>query len=138
MGRSADRIHPGGLTERARTIAEVLAWSRLAVGVLATVRPTMLPRMLGSDRGTAMRAAWIVRMFAAREAALGAGTLAALQNGSSPRPWLYAQAAGDAGDALALLAAVRRGHLGKRALLVAVVAAAGVAGNVMAARELDK
>jgi hypothetical protein len=138
MGRSADMVHPDGLTERARTVAEVVGWGRVALGILATARPTMLPRMLGSDTGTAQRAAWIVRMFAAREAALGAGTVAALRDGRNPGPWLYAQAAGDVGDALALVAAVRRGHLGKRGMLLALVAAAGAVGDVVAARDLGK
>lgn len=137
MGRSAEKNHPDGLAVRTRQVAEVVGWARLAIGVLATVRPTTLPRMLGSDTGTARRSAWIVRMFAAREAALGAGAVAALRNGKSARPWLYAQAVADAGDALALVAAVRRGHLGKRGALAALVAAAGVAGDLVAAQDLD-
>jgi len=109
----------------------------VAAGVAAFARPRALPRALGVDRGTAERAAWAVRLFAAREAALGAGAVHALRTGRDVRPWLYAAALGDGGDAVTFLRAARQGHL--RPVLaggLAVFAAAGLAADLVAAGEL--
>ena len=94
--------------------------------------------MLGSDRGTASRAGVYVRLFAAREIALGLGTLNALRSGADVRPWVVAAAIGDAGDAAAFVSAARERSVGAvRALGVTVFATAGVAGAVLAVRALS-
>ncbi|MDT4919096.1 MAG: hypothetical protein QOH89_3796 [Pseudonocardiales bacterium] len=106
-------------------------------GVAAYARPDRLARFLGSDRGTASRAEVYVRLFAAREIALGLGTLNALRSGADVRPWVLAAAVGDAGDAVAFASAARARSVGAvRGLAVTAFATAGVAGAVLAVRAL--
>jgi hypothetical protein len=50
-------------------------------------------------------------MVAARDAALGLGTLAAARNGGAA-PWLLAGALADAGDAVAVAASLKQGRVG--------------------------
>jgi hypothetical protein len=106
--------------------AELTGYARVAVAAVALLAPTGLPRSLGADSGTARRSGWLVRMFAAREAALGAGGAWAARTGADLRPWLLAQALGDGADAIAIALATRQGHLGRwRGGALAVFAAAG-------------
>jgi peptide-methionine (R)-S-oxide reductase len=77
--------------------------------------------MLGVDRVSAERTAWLVRMAAARDVGLAAGLIVAMRNrDGSERGWLVAGALADAVDAAALARAAT-------ARQVAVVPAAGVA-----------
>jgi hypothetical protein len=95
--------------------------------------------VLGVDRGTARRATTLTRFFSAREAALGLGALHALRTGADVRPWLLAQALGDAGDAVALVAATRARHLpAVRGAALAVVALTGAISVTLAARALRR
>jgi hypothetical protein len=114
-------------------VAGATSLGRVLAGVAAFVRPETLPRVLGMDRGTARRSAPLVRMFASREAALGAGALYALRTGRDVTPWLVAQAVGDAGDALALAAAARARHVDSvRGTAIALSAAGGVVAGLLA------
>lgn len=100
------------------------------------VRPRVLPEAVGFHAGTAPAQEWLVRMMAAREAALGVGTLAALRTGQSPRFWLWAQALSDAGDATALLPLRRRPVGRRRVYAIVAFAVAGTTGDLVAARAL--
>lgn len=100
---------------------------RTALGVTMWAAPAQMPRLLGVDRQTAERIAWLPRMLAARELALGLGCLAARRTGASHR-WLAAQAVSDAGDVVALSLALARGHVPRLAgIAVAAAALAGAA-----------
>jgi hypothetical protein len=81
---------------------------RLSAGVLVLTRPDLLALVLGVDRVTAARTAWLAQLVGARELALGLGTLDAARRGSGAIPWLTAQALTDIGDAAAYLAAAKR------------------------------
>jgi hypothetical protein len=92
-------------------------------------RPLLLPRPLGIDTVTARRVDWLVQMAGARDIALGAGALAARQNGGW-RTFTAAALASDVADALVLTQAVRRRQIGRivgglTALSAVVAAAAG-------------
>jgi hypothetical protein len=100
----------------------LLAAARTAIGVAVLARPTVLARGLRVDSGTARRTAWLARLFAGREIALGASTLIALTRGRDTRLWLAANAVTDAMDSAALALAVRHRQVGLLA------AAAGIAG----------
>jgi hypothetical protein len=104
-----------------------LAAVRAGLGLVMLARPMLVPRPLGVDRITAGRVDWLVRMAGVRDLALGAGGLAAARTGGQ-RSWVLAGALSDAGDALILGRAVRRGQvgrvLGSGAALSAVAAAA--------------
>jgi hypothetical protein len=116
--------------DRRRAIATGFGLGRIGVGALFFVNPVLSVRFLGVDGGTAARLDWLARMAAARDAAIGAGTLASARSGRGTSAWLLAGAACDAADAAVL------GHalVKKR---VSAVPAAGVvlfaaAGTVIA------
>lgn len=75
---------------------------RISFGLGLLARPQLLARILGTDSVTAGRTAWLGRMIAGREIALGVGTLS-----GSPGPWLVAQMISDTADALAVGVALR-------------------------------
>ena len=75
---------------------------------------------------TARRLAWIGRMFAVRDALLGAGAAHAVVTGQPLRPWLWAQAVADATDAAVLADAARRRQV-SAAGFAAAAAATGAA-----------
>jgi hypothetical protein len=131
--------YDAGQERKVQRIAALTSAGRILVGIATFVRPETLPRALGVDRGTARRAAPLTRFFAAREAALGAGALYALRSGSDVRPWLVAQAVGDAGDAVALTAATRARHVpALRGAALALVALSSVIGTTLAVRTLRR
>ncbi|HMA47767.1 MAG TPA: hypothetical protein VKP11_11315 [Frankiaceae bacterium] len=114
----------------------VLAAGRCALGAAGLVRPAALARALGVDRVTAERTAWITRMAAGRDLALGAGLLGALARGREPTGWARAGAVADGGDAVALGMALGGRQLagGPAAALGALSASAALTGLRLAAR----
>ena len=133
MRTSYDAV-PG---KQVQTIAEASSLGRIAVGLATFARPEILPRALGIDRGTARRSSVMMRFFAGREIGLGAGAVYAFRTGGDATPWLVAQAIGDAGDALALAAAVRSRHVAPiRGAALSLAALSGVLGAALAVRTL--
>lgn len=128
-----------GASRAAQIVAGITSLGRVMAGIATFARPETLPRALGVDHGTARRATFITRMFAAREAALGLGALHALSRGKDVTPWVLAQAVGDAGDALALAEAARRSQIKPvRGALLAAGAAGAVIGAALAVRQLHR
>jgi hypothetical protein len=118
--------------------ATAAALGRVGVGLALLARPESLPRLVGVDSVSARRMAWVVRLFAARDAALGAGAAHALLTGRPARPWLVAEAVSDGCDALALAVAVRRRQVSAvRGTAVAAFALGGCAGILAAAPHAD-
>jgi hypothetical protein len=123
----------GGVT--AATAAAALGVARSVFGVAMAVAPALLPRLLGADATTARRLGYLTRMVAARELALGVGTLRAVGTGDDLRSWFVAQAMSDAGDAVAIAAAVRAGRVNRVAAAALVLfATGGAAGDALAFR----
>lgn len=121
----------------ARKVTEITSWGRVAAGAVTFLWPAALTRPLGLDPVTAARIGWVVRLFAARETAIGAGTLLAVRSGGDVRPWLYAAAVGDGGDSAAFVAATRRGHLHPAVGVgLGILSASGLLADLLAAREL--
>jgi hypothetical protein len=115
----------------------LVALGRTGAGITAFAQPESVARLTGADRGTASRAGVFVRLFAARELALGLGTLNAIRAGHDVRPWVIASALGDAGDAVAFAIATRSRTVGAvRGLAIAASAVGGVAAAVIALRTL--
>lgn len=126
---------PDGTSSVTRSAGLALGLGRLALGAAFLARPVDSVRLLGTDTATANRMAWLARMAAVRDAALGAGAAASLAGRRTSAGWLLAGALADAGDAVVLAVAARDGRLDRqRAYLVAGAAAitavvgAGVAG----------
>ena len=100
---------------------------RVGVGAGFLAAPVFSVRMLGVDTATASRLTFLARMAAARDGALGVGTVYSLLRRRSPAPWLLAGAFCDACDAAFIgLAAKQRKLDPVRAGLV-VASAAGAA-----------
>jgi hypothetical protein len=101
------------------------------MGVAVLVRPGSLPRLLGVDRDASEQVGWLVRMFGARDAALGLGAAWAAWRGGPVRPWLLAQALGDGTDAAVFALGARSGRMpAGRAYGLAALALSGVAGEL--------
>lgn len=90
--------------------------------------------MAGIDTGTARRMSWLTRMAAARDVALGAGTLLALHSGRDAARWVAVGAAADVADMVILAGAVRQGRLGPvQGVGMAASAAGGAVAGAVAA-----
>jgi hypothetical protein len=115
-----------------------LGIARVGLGLALFARPAVLPRAIGVDRVSARRLSWAVRLFAVRDAALGAGIAHAVVTHKPVRPWLAASALSDAGDVASLAAAIRGREVAPvRAGLIAAFAVGGVLGTAVAARDVD-
>jgi hypothetical protein len=91
-------------------------------------------QLMGADRRSAAAVAWGVRMAGARDAALGAGLLAATRSGGDVRRWLLAGLVSDAADATFLTQAARRGAAPLPALAGAGAALGGATAGALALR----
>ena len=115
----------------------MLAASRLVAGVLLMVAPRVAMRMwLGPPTGGSNVVA--TRALGARDAALGWGTLRALETGEAPGPWVMASAGADGVDAAASLLSPFRGGStsGRRAVVMALVAGGSAVAGVVAGRRI--
>ncbi|HEX5495083.1 MAG TPA: hypothetical protein VFX70_10970 [Mycobacteriales bacterium] len=120
----------------ARTLAASTGIFRAIVGPALLARPDALARLLGMDSVTARRTAWLTRLLAGRETALGLGALHAALTGRPVRPWLATQAVSDATDATAILLAARSRHVTRTpAAALVILASAGTLAEILASRE---
>jgi hypothetical protein len=112
-----------------RTVGLTLGIGRVLIGAMAVTTPVGALRFIGMDTATAARAAWLGRMTGARDTVLGAGTVASVRRDASPALWLFAGAAADLADAVAIGSAIRANRLrgvGPVATAAAAVGAAAV------------
>ena len=127
------------LSRLARVVRpEQAAVIRTGIGASMLVRPTLLPRALGTDSATAARSGWVVQMAGARELTLGVGTLVAVRRPDSraARLWILASLVTDALDAVIFSAAAGRGRVSPAMGAVAVgTAAVSVAVHAAALEE---
>ena len=117
------------------TVALTSARGRIAFGLLATAVPSVVTRlMLAEPRADGHGP--FVRMFGARDAALGLGAVVAIDQGTPVRGWFEAMAMADAADALTAL--LERGHLTPNAFRMTLGLASGSAiGHLLLGRRLD-
>lgn len=87
-----------------------LAVGRVVFSVAFLAAPVPGVRLLGTDTATAQRVAWLTRMMAVRDGALGVGALSAARGGD-PRPWLIGGAVADAVDAVVIAGALKQGRV---------------------------
>jgi len=116
-------------------LARQTAYGRIALGAALAVAPGLAARgWIGSASATP-GARVLARGFGARDVAIGAGALMALNHGGPARDWMLAGALADFGDLAATLAAGRAlpplGRFG-----VAALATSGAVLSLWAAREL--
>jgi hypothetical protein len=109
-----------------RDLARGYAAGRIGIGLLLLLFPRRMARTLwGMAEGSSPAVAFFARLVGVRDAILGAGALAALQEGDPARirPWMTYGAVADAADAFATLLAYR--HLPKRRRFGVLLLAAG-------------
>ena len=112
---------------------------RTAIGLTLLARPALLARVLGVDRATAERLDWLAATAAARDLALGAGTIWAARRRvpgeSRVATWVVAGAACDVADAVIVSRAIRRRQVNPvLGAAVALSALGGVALGALALR----
>ena len=100
---------------------------RVAFGVGLIARPQIAAGWVGRD-GEGPGGQVLARALGARDAALGAGTLAALRSGAPLRPWVFGGLLCDATDLLATHAARHRLPRAAAPLIYALAGGALVAG----------
>ena len=111
----------------------LLAAGRIAFGVGGWLTPGIGARVLGIDPQRQPAAVFLVRLFAARDLAMGVGQAAA--QGTEAHRWLALGAAVDAFDGAAALLAVRRRQItAVNGVAIALTAATAVAVGVRARR----
>jgi hypothetical protein len=93
----------------ARTIARGIALGRIAIGAAIVAAPTRFTRGWVGDVATQPGAQAISVALGARDVAVGAGSLLALQRGADARAWVAASVLCDAADGIATFS--RRDHL---------------------------
>ena len=117
------------------SVALFSARGRIAFGLLATAAPAVVTRMMTGNRRPGGEAVF-VRMFGARDVALGLGTVIAIDHGTPVRGWLEATAMADSADALTAL--LERDSLTPNAFIATIVmASASALLNVYLSRRLD-
>jgi hypothetical protein len=123
-----------------RAVGLTLGIGRMLIGATTLATPVGSLRFMGMDAATAARAAWLGRMTGARDAILGAGTVVSLRRDASPAPWLFAGAAADLADAVAIGSAVRTNRLrgGVPLAATATAVAAAVVGTWAAAGSMRR
>jgi hypothetical protein len=132
----ADLVTGGG-SDGSTQAAVALGVARAGFGAAMLLAPALLPRLLGADRLTARRVGHLGRMVGVRELALGVGTLRATRTGDDVPTWVAAQALSDAGDALSVLAGLRRRHVARvTGWLVVLAGVGGAIGDVLVIRRL--
>jgi hypothetical protein len=111
-----------------RALLTQLSAGRIALGAVLLARPEMATgRWVGRD-GERPGGRVLARGLGARDAALGAGTLAALRGGGPIVPWVLGGLLADTTDLLATHAARERLPRGAAAMIYALAGGAVVAG----------
>ncbi len=109
-----------------RQIVRTMACARIAIGATLLAAPRRAGgRWIGpvADDGAARVA---IRALAARDLAIGVGTLRALTGEEPARPWALAGAASDLVDAAATVLALRQVGLRRAIPAIAIALGAGV------------
>jgi hypothetical protein len=111
-----------------RDLLTQIAVGRIAVGAALVARPDLVTSTwVGSD-GQRPGGRVLARAVGGRDAALGAGTLAALRSGQPLRPWVLAGLLADGADLLATHAARHQLPRAAAPLIYALAGGALVAG----------
>ena len=118
------------MTGHAQTAARMIAGGRVLIGTVLFAAPDLIAASWIGDDARTGGARVVVRALGARDAALGAGTLAAAGDGAELRRWLLASSASDAADFVATLAGPRTPA---RTAVLGLSATAAVAGVIAAA-----
>jgi hypothetical protein len=114
----------------AHAVVRVIAAGRVLIGAVLFAAPDLVATSWVGDDARTDGARVVVRALGARDAALGAGTLAAAGDPAQLRRWLLASSAADAADFVATLAGPRTPA---RTAVLGIAAAAAATGVIAAA-----
>jgi hypothetical protein len=118
-----------------RQVVRTIAAIRVAVGVVAFVAPRRSAALAFGGHAEQPGVVTIMRSFAARDVALGLGTLRALERVTDPAAWAKLSALADIGDAVTSVIGLR--HLPPaRALIGATTASLAATLGLRAAPRL--
>lgn len=106
-----------------QTTARQLAIGRIVIGGALAVLPGRAGGGWLGELAQQPVTALAVRSLGARDMAIGAGLMRALDTGATARPWLLASAASDAADAIGTVIAWK--HLPGRGRILTLVLASG-------------
>ncbi|MBA2726283.1 MAG: hypothetical protein H0U53_09865 [Actinobacteria bacterium] len=98
----------------ARDIARLLSVARIVIGVSAWLAPRRFSRAWTGEEVTGPAGTMALRGLGARDAALGMGTLLALEGEGPARRWIEVSALADASDAVSVLMSWGRLSWGRR------------------------
>jgi hypothetical protein len=118
------------MARQAQAAARMLAAGRVLIGATLFAAPDLAAAPWVGDDARTSGARVVVRALGARDAALGAGTLAASGDRAQLRRWLVASTACDAADFVATLKGPRSPA---RSVVLVLAAAATVSGIAAAA-----
>src|SRR3954447_9287679 len=110
---------------------QMISGLRAWIGASAWLAPNLTGKLFGLDPGSNPQAAFLARLFGARDAALAAGTLGSA--GEARTQWLRLGLACDLADAAAAYLAGRNGTIPKHAAIMAGGTALAAAGMGVAA-----
>jgi hypothetical protein len=123
------------MTDAAQRTAVWVGWLRAGAGAAAWVTPGLTGRILGIDASSTSPVRFVLRLFGARDLAMGTAVLSARNERELDR-WVTLGIAVDAADAVTCLMAGARGQVPRRtAVLGALSAVVGIAVSARA-REL--
>jgi hypothetical protein len=127
-----------GKSQRAHSLTVLLGLGRVGLGAAFLAFPVGSVRLLGIDSASAARMAWLARLAAARDVALGAGVLGAAVTHRGRVSALVATSLCDAADAAVVAAAAReqrvdrlRGYAMAGGAAAAALAGLAVAGDLL-------
>jgi hypothetical protein len=119
--------------ETTRTVALRLAQGRAILGLVMTLLPGLMARVMLRQSNPATRA--LVRMLGARDLVLGVGAITNLKEQAQDAEWVSMSAFADGVDTVAL--ALAPGGSVKRTANVAIAGSAAVVGLLCARRIAD-
>ena len=123
-----------------RELARYYGGGRIAIGLALLLFPRLAAKGLwGATTAASPAVMFFTRLVGARDAILGAGTIAALQQEGTAavRPWMSYGAAADAVDAVSTLLAYKHLPKRKRFALLSIAAGGAVTGGYLMTSMVD-
>jgi hypothetical protein len=122
----------------ARTLARLIAWGRVGIGITALGAPSLMARPWIGAEASGPGARTLARAMGGRDLALGLGALRALADSDRhARPWVALGGTADAVDALATVVAFTSLPRRSRWAMLAVTGGAAVV-SIRLAATLDE
>ena len=123
------------MTDDQQRAAVWIGWLRAGVGAAAWMAPGLTGRVMGMETPSSSPVRFVLRLFGARDLAMGAAVLSARNERELDR-WVSLGLAVDAADAAASLLAGARGQVPRRTAVLGALSAGAVIAVGVRARQL--